>query len=436
VEVKGYLDLGESYPDLPVFQQHNLDLVVNKKFKQLWNMLGGIGTSLYREGFSLSNISMPKNKMTRLDGCTVTTNSIARVVSFKVLDVEGPIVSDGLELNIHHQNLVITVKWKVITDDQDNIKIGFYTTNSAGFDADNNATLIITDNGPALYTSKSCKRSGKLIFTNVPTLYVAVDHNVRVLLKVYAELPDSFSIPMVTPQSPYLETISVYCGEEYVFPVYNLTTDGETITKTPNEIFDCLARLMDEYLKTTSLTIRLWTQEPRELLSLDDLKVIYLMPTFYSNSPLTAKYFTMVPGKLPYLKESDTVNEHHSGSRISLRLNPPPGYTTKITYSISIGNPQPHPITDIKVTCQWMSVWNTWTYHRRIGAVSGSDIGDCVDNHPPISDREPKTSLNGGFLLKQDADQFNITVYVGSEPELGTFSVTREYVKTPPISNI
>jgi hypothetical protein len=275
---KGYLTLPSGSHIKVYTQQETGELVFTQQFLKLWYYLFNVGQYLYLGGFAGPPGPGPLNSISRLTGTPIRQpGSVARIQSFRLLNSDGPIVNlvdrPSFELNVFSNALILTIDWEVTNNfgiDDCDLKVGFYTSDNPGYDMTGNLYLICGNLGASLFTGTS----GQFICRELQRIYVAVNADVNVKLRIKSYVPKILPFPnlFLEPYTKYLRinTPPSECTEDSVddyekLPVYTLTQSLENgvpiYIKKTTPLFYQVAALINAYLAATSLTIILLPDE-------------------------------------------------------------------------------------------------------------------------------------------------------------------------------
>ena len=405
-------------------------IIFSDQFKKLWFMLAFTGTIVNKGGGIGTNIPKPIALTSFLKGNSFLSDptSIVRVVSFVLSDTDGPIITDGIVLETYSDAPNFLISWKITgkhkTHNNSNVRIGFYTSDIFQFQLTNNLYLICGNRGPSLFDANNtnCYR-GSFECQSIPRFYVAVDKEVNVKLKVTAIIPKKRKFPIVTYEMPYTKYINISNCKDIrtLIPVYTLTVpdpNSINIIKAPVKKFVQISRLIQRYLDLTSLTITLFQEQQRfKLLNMNNKK-------FGVNQAVRTEVYENVPVIITQTAFDKYFNASLSSQNIPVRTDWDivyqgiklfPDATTaaiKIDYKFSTlvrFNTEfpPGPINiRLRVTAQWMDYFRFWHYHTMVNETL------AITEFPPFSSQ---TTVQGSFMLKPDALDFNLTVYYISD---------------------
>ena len=235
---------------------------------ELWNILPYAGLwGATPECGPLKNIQTPKANKVNLAGIPFTgdnsgANPDLRLISFYADTLEGPIKTTGPRSTFFRDYLDYKISWKIEPfggcENEGDIKIGFYTAAYTVNDpGPNNMLLILEENGPALYKANECNRyRGCFKTTGFSDLFVVVDANVVVKLKITSSVPDEIIIPCFTELFKPYEYLSE-CGKLIATQYLVDNETGQTLIEPAKKYINTSKRMID-YLFTTSVNIELF----------------------------------------------------------------------------------------------------------------------------------------------------------------------------------
>ena len=227
---------------------------------ELWNILPYVGLwdQSPRCG-PLINLKTPEVNKVNLVGIPFTgdntgANPDLRLISFYADTLDGPISTTGPRSTFFRDYLNYKISWKIerfaksddeLADKSEGVQIGFYTqAYTLDNPGPNNMLLILEENGPALYKANECNRyRGCFITTDVNDLFVVVNANVVVKLKITSSLPNESEIPCFTELFKPYEYLSK-CGKLMATQFLVNTETGQT-----------LLRPVKKYIKTSKKII-------------------------------------------------------------------------------------------------------------------------------------------------------------------------------------
>jgi hypothetical protein len=440
---KGYLTLPDGCR-VKVYEQPEYgQLMLTKQFRKLWEYFADYGESLNRGGFVLTNIPSPASLVSNLVGVSFLSdnNSAVRVILFELLDSNGPIISDGFELNVFSQALKYRVSWSISGPKVNkNINIAFYTTSDANYLQTAKLFLICGSKGASFFHGETY---GSFSFSGQQRIYVAVDQEVIVTLRIETYRRASLVVPNITYIDPLVQCITVTspcnsydpcnpcnsCDGQFTLPAFTIvsTVENKYLIKEPTDQFASIAALITAYLDLTALSITLWEESiigknlvlraPGPVYTFIDLLVIQAGFYIYAYSSMITNgrgQDFLVPiniGKFDYL--------------FSFQLIPKTGVQALITYDINLelrvlGRIPFLPI----ISCEWsagrFADYTYWRQHTRINQMTGQEDGLCQQPFPfpPGSLIGTIIPAVGSFLLKSNAVDFNIRQYV--EPNINS----------------
>jgi len=235
---------------------------------ELWNILPYAGLwGAAPECGIIKNLEAPPVNKTNLAGIPFSgdnsgANPNLRVISFYADRLDGPISSTGPRSTFFRSYLNYKISWKIEPIDDETldaeVQIGFYTApytaNSPGPD---NMLLMLEENGPALYRANSCNKfRGCFKTSEVSDLYVIVDANVIVKLKITSFLPGEIEVPCFTELFKPYKYLSK-CGELLATQYLVDSETGETLIRPVKKYVNTSKRMID-YLFATSVNIVLF----------------------------------------------------------------------------------------------------------------------------------------------------------------------------------
>ena len=387
-------------------------LLFTKQFLPLWFYLYQTGITQYKGGFETKKILTPPTPVSKLVGTSFLTdpNSIVRVVSFEALNLDGPITTEGFQLDIFSSALILQVEWKIaplnrhksrnntsVSDTPkgacrtDGVKIGFYTSDDVRYNTTGNLFLICGDKGPAIFNTgtsggaSSVPNTMKGSFTckSYSRMFVALDADVQVFLKVTSRRPKVYSFPTLSEGEVYTKYLRVQskCGDTFRLPVFTyrlIAPDFIEIDKQPSELFSTTAAIIQAFMMLTSLTLMFWDEPVEEVpagLQLQQVppRVPYTIPETVSSQ--ITRYIVHSPVTTSFEEDrtgtwsDDYIGLKLYGSRITPEILP------VIEWSLTVDGPVPEG-TILTIECQWKS-GALWPIHARVNPLTGEVIGEC-----------------------------------------------------------
>ena len=407
-----------------------------KQYQQLWSLLSYTGPLDNRGGGPITDIPVPDNPSSNLIGLSFITDptSVVKVVLFDNPGPGEPIISGGFFLETFNNLSGYEISWTLNDKNaskkrkHSKVKIGFYTSDSFEFDTTNKLVLICGNKGPSIFdsTTESGNRgSFKCDFIN--RIYVAVDKEVEVNLKVTAIIPSVLSFPDITRENYYyIEYFKIFdgCNLEKI-PIYKIRAiDASTfdLLKTASKKFRTVASVIQNFLEDTSLSITLFSN-PNQLADIPfqiygpDQIIPYTFGSFNiyrnlsMNTTLIASYGTYRWRDRPLIPDFfnqgiKTITNH-----------------VKITYiiTLSIEGSSSAEHEDVTATTKLLQLngglW--YTYDTDDNKKAESSVGGIIVNS------SIPTVLTGSFTLTT-AGAFNITVYFSAGEE-SIFLVNPEF---------
>ena len=185
----------------------------DKKNAQLWSILSTCGFFQYTGAGVISDIPSPLIPKSILTGISQLSDpeSPVRIINFKLDNTGGPIASidNGFVMNTYNNLSGYKISYKVVSDNgiplKSNIKIGFYTSDVFQFNVTNQVFLICGSKGPSLFTTNKCNSYKGSFFCNlINFIYVAVDADCNVIIKVKAIVPKKVIQPKITYDKPII----------------------------------------------------------------------------------------------------------------------------------------------------------------------------------------------------------------------------------------
>jgi hypothetical protein len=424
------------------------DLVVNPKYIKLWDLLTNyVGESNNLGGFDTTTFALPKISQSTLRSVSSLSSpgSKVRLVTFHqtvplspgATNFPGPITNEGFALRIYGNLLKYRVSWNILSSQA--TSVGFYTSSDFMPGVLNQLYLICGSRGPALFR----ETTGSFLFTGDMNMYVVIDRDVPLELKVEVVIPKRFFSPELTqePYTKYLELTK--CGTRYQVPVYTSQAVPESylIVTKPTEQFQQLYDLMLQYLEKTRLNLTLYPDLilPSKLRAVSDdpfrTRIYKDVPAHnyrnaYSDGATIAPIKDQDKGKdvggptwnsgnSKYIDVCYTLAEHLLENR----------KFPKITVDITVGrsfysfkNVQTLPVTIQKYS-------SGWQYQTNVDISKGIPSGKCYDKHELRYDLPD--NFTSTFILDQEATYFNVTLYLESYRKVAFNSIEVSYVTMP-----
>ena len=451
----------------------------NKHFVKLWSLLRSTGLFVNRGGVLMTEFTRPTVDTSTLIGTSFLTDpsSIVRVVLFDLKNEGGPIIiSNRFLLETYSDGPDFEISWNI--PERTDVRIGFYTSDTFEFNETNKLYLITGNKGPSIFNSNRYNNhKGSFRCGKISRIYVAVDKDVKVELNVKVIIPLERYFPVVAYQRPYTKYLNIpiksrksqcdntscnkvnniqnnqtnsdhiecdpsHCDDvQYRIPVYTLTVpspDSNMMYKRPTCQMKWVAEYIQEYLELTSLSITLF--EPIEA-----QRTLYVSPQIQrtlSVSPDTYRLpITVYSYGIP-VKSEVTMITNNAGTEnrinewgndyVGLRLKPGRNMLVKIDYQFTAQIQVFVDTLDIifRSTCQYYKA-GLWKYHTNLNATTYTPEGDAnirIPVLPKISENEGpfiQRTINGSFLLQNDATDFNLTIYC--EVENSIFNANNSY---------
>lgn len=407
--------------------------IFSKKYSQLWSILSTVGTSFSRGSGVSDTFPQPLKPVSKLIGTAVLTDpsSPVKILGFTIDTLDGPIqsIQNGFVMTTYSNAVKFKISYKIRKlngkKPTSNVKIGFYTAPDFRFNRENRLFLITGSKGPSLFKStKRNKHSGSFVGDFLNNIYVAVDKNVKVYIKVRAIIPEVVVIPLITKVTPYIEYIRV---KQRIFPVAEtiLTSDcsspncteNTTLVKTPLHCFKQISEFINKYLDDTSLSITIFLDPVSEPVN----TITYMFKD---------KLVIRVPGGgafavTPYI----TTNTESLGSTgiyhwwpdkvkegIKLIPNANNNIFYKITYTVRLLLNFRDSFT-YSACVSSLTLWGgAWYYQTNHNETTGMADGKTKKQFDNLQYRNEET-LTGSFLLSGKEEGFNITVYICQIPQ-------------------
>jgi len=319
---------------------------------ELWNILPytGLWGSSPQCG-TIKNLKTPPTKLTLLVGIPFSgdntgANPNLRLISFYADRLDGPISTAGPRNTFFKSYLNYKISWRIETLDEEtaeSVQIGFYTApytvNSPGPD---NMLLMLEENGPALYKANSCiDYSGCFRTSEVVDMFVVVDANVIVKLKIESDSPGELEVPCLNNLFKPYKYLSK-CGELMAtqFLVNNET--GETLLRPAKKYVNTAKRMID-YLFATSVNIVLFENPTNTLNSVKNLAESGRLVVFFPFGNETKIRLSIYPYRVVsdyYLETSNfppIPRGGQDGDGLGFTLFPEWGETNfKVHYTVSV----------------------------------------------------------------------------------------------------
>ena len=393
----------------------------SKEINKLWSLLSYTGPLVNKDGGISTDIPAPQKFISNLVGESFISDpsSVVRVVSFTNPGIGEPITTGGFVLETYSGIANYKISWS-FNDKTDlskckhqNIRIGFYTSDTFEFDITNNLFLICGNKGPSIFNSNLKSRyRGSFKCKEINRIYVAVDKEIEVHLKVEAIIPPYIKYPTISPNhkvyTKYITISDKHCNEKKKLAVYTITATDKfflNLIKRETKCFRKATVIIQNFLNETSLSITLFSPTATDLIVLPD---IYRFPELgsYSNVEVTARYSSIITNlfgeKSTYQcstfgSSNEIVNQGFKTSNIRCRVN----YTITSTLRLLIGNNIP--ITAI-VACQQLK-GNVWTNYTTIQSMMA--IKEFTDL--TASTQGSTRTVTGSFDL--EILEFGISIY-------------------------
>lgn len=335
------------------------------------------------------------------------------------------------------------ISWEILSSRK--TKIGFYTSDEFKLGVLNKLYLICGSKGPSLFSESV----GYFIFTGNMNLYVAVNRDVEVILKVDTIIPKLYFFPTLTPHNEYIKYIvnGDRCHKAQKVPLYITFLTRETSFSgrtVPGREFEKLYMEMIKYLEETSLNLTLF-EFPSALLTIESNFGLAKIPKFQTLTYKNVPSFRQINNY--YVTNTDNIRsvenplnpQNPKGSTlfltgqyrfISFVLNPglrPNKLHAVISYKLNIRNyANAEGVYEITL---WHWTYGRWSYLDNVDRKTGNSLGKCyVKGTVPGLDSVAKS---GYFILDQDATEFNMPVYVLNNLTVIYEEIKIEYVRLP-----
>ena len=262
--------------------------IFKKRYAPLWQILSGVGKSEYIQYGATMDFPEQPSATSKLLGTPFLTDPSSpapvKILAFDLKNIDGPItnIQNKFIINTYNDAVKYKISYKINIPHRhnSNIKIGFYTSNTFRLNQENKLTLITGSKGPSLFNANKCNNfSGSFICQFISYIYVAVDANVDVQLKIRTIIPEIVIIPNITFDRPHisyiepllsLETKEGWLPEKCsTFPRVELNCKkipvaitkvkpGLILSTKPTHDFKKISKFINKYLNDTALTIILF----------------------------------------------------------------------------------------------------------------------------------------------------------------------------------
>jgi len=199
-------------------------------------------------------------------------NPNLRLITFYADTLKGPISTTGPRSTFFRDYLNYKISWKIESFGDcklSAVQIGFYTQsytlNSPGPD---NMLLMLAREGPTLYEANDCNSYRGCFETSEFTdMYVVVDADVIVKLKIASSLPEELETPCFTELFKKYKYVSK-CGVLMATQMLINDQTGDTVIE-PAKKYVNTAKKMIDYLFATSVDILLFETPTANTLSVN-----------------------------------------------------------------------------------------------------------------------------------------------------------------------
>lgn len=233
---------------------------------ELWNVLPYSGVWGKYPVCGLQNeFKIPTVKKTILTGVPFAgdntgENPDLKLITFDADTSDGPIIETGIFNTFIDELLDYEISWKVepLEPGIKSVLIGFYSPNYLNRNLGPDAMLfIIGADGPAFFEANRCNNfSGRFEATQFLKMYVVVDANVRVLMKVTFKVPKCLVIPCFDKLFKRHKYCSKKCG--LIATEQLIDFDNQTTLLRPVDKYIELSQEMIAFLFKKAVTITIF----------------------------------------------------------------------------------------------------------------------------------------------------------------------------------
>jgi hypothetical protein len=417
------------------------DVVVNPNYIELWDLLtNNVGESINMGGLDTTTFFLPKVSQSTLRSTKSLTGpkSKVRLLVFEQIinytpspedtEFRGPIGNQGYALNIFNNLLKYQVSWEILSSKP--TIIGFYSSGDFQLGRTNQLYLISGSRGPAIFQESS----GSFVFGGDMNMYVVVNREVNVEVKIEVIVPKRFFSPELT-LGPYTKYFQLGQGDQV--PIYRsfIRPDTYTIVTEPSCNFRNLYLLMLAYLEKTRLNLTLFADNlpqinPLSLMAGIDIK---FLPQRHEDVPqskgsgggtstIRTEGLTFSGGstwgygalawEVSFVL-AENLLQYKKFPLITLEVNVGPstsggGFKTSLTVKRFVNG--------------------SWTNHTDVDREHGTPKGSCVKT---VYLEDLPYEFRESFLLDQEATDYNVTVYLSDYREVRYQLIKVEYVTVP-----
>ena len=399
-------------PKLPICSHIDKSLHHCKKINKLWYLLSQTGSLSNFGGGIVTNPLKPQKLQSNLIGQSFLTDpsSTVRVVSFNNPGTGEPITTGGYVLETYNNEAIYQISWTLNNEDDlskcksSKVRIGFYTSDDFEFDITNKLFLICGNKGPAIFESTQANAyRGSFRCTQINRIYVAINKDVEVQLKIQVIMPSYIKYPIISEDhqlyTKYITLPTDRCSEKRKIAVYTIKPTDQYLVdliKQETKCFKKPTKVIKEFLEDSSLLITLFSPINSTRFLLPPTEIYTSVKIGTINSSLRRSSYmntnSLAPtGKATYSYLNDYVGLKTASTRCRVSFT----ITSKLSsfYDIFITG---------RVECQ-QPVNGLW---RAYDTINGERAVTLFPGY--VTETGPKT-VSGSFELNIQA--FSLTIY-------------------------